>query len=256
MSEVQRGWLSSPHRKTHVWVPAFGLQERKGTGVKAEKWEGREGSHNHTQQDTNFTRTPLHTSSHKIPNPSYPKHTHPHAPHHTCPGRQRATPHVHHLTPPDTELQARRCWGVHTNRLHPSPPSTQPTGSRGHWHASVCPAHTCPFPQPCSHLLFLMALAGVLRPLCGQCRPDTPALCHTAQLLTVCGWHVGHDWGPAAGGQLGLWGLPRNPPLSVCSLVPDTPPVQLLSAGPFSHIPPLEGGQPLLEASAWLFRAP
>lgn len=124
MGEVQRGWLSNPHRKQHVWVPSFWLQDRKGTRVKSNGKTGRghppPPPHTHTR--THLTRTPLHASSHKIPNPWYPNHTHPEDPHHTCPGKhwpaRSCTP-----MPAGRELQAGLC-----SCLHPRPPSTQPTG--------------------------------------------------------------------------------------------------------------------------------
>lgn len=79
MGEVQ--WqLPSPCRKQHISILTFGLQERKGSGVRA----GRAGRRSHTARQT-FTNTPsnmephrpkcLRAHSHVNPDP-WPRHVH------------------------------------------------------------------------------------------------------------------------------------------------------------------------------------
>ena len=73
----------------------------------------------------------------------------------------------------------RAAWALRAHSPHEQTqgPCEQDTGALFHGHAH--------------RLLLLTALTGVLCPLRGQCPPDAPAICHTSQLLTICGGHVG-----------------------------------------------------------------
>lgn len=257
-----------PPQETACLGPGLQATGQKRHRVKAER---REGSHNHTQWDTNLARTPLHTSRHKsqihCTLTTRPddlrlwKMTRP----------TRGHPHVHHCVHPDpdsslgclclggawceTTLQ-RACGAFHPH----SPRAPRPL------HPSAWAAHTCPFPQRCSPPAPPHGSRWSPPPSVWTVQPGHPCpLSHRSashHLWVACGAGLGpglSSWhGPCCWGQQGAVGLPRKPLPSVRSLgVPDTPPVamQLLSAGLPPH-PASEGGQPPPKASAWLFRAP
>lgn len=230
-SEVQGGRLSGPHRERQVWVPAFRLQERKGTGVNGVNAETRRAGRGHTS-----THSPTQTAQGLPCTPPAGK------------------PQVHR---PPGDTSRRPC---HACQPHPGPAREAPPASArtelGPGHAGASQPHPCihtPAPAwprglgtaqhvlargPAHHLLLLSAFAGVLRPVRGQRSADAPALGHSAQLLTVCGQHVGHHGAqPPLPGSAGGTGASRCGPSASAAPGTHRPvAVQLLPAGPPPHL--------------------
>lgn len=102
--EVERQWPSSPPGKQRIWVPTFGLRERRGTRVKAEEREGRKKPHSHTHAHQTQRATQPATPAGSLHRD--PFHVQPRSPDSITPRPCTPTradpwpPHMHQMRPP------------------------------------------------------------------------------------------------------------------------------------------------------------